>query len=58
MNYKTISKCRGRGRKEILKRLQYVVARHTKRVFQANEYHTDNEFKEIEAYLVSFAIQK
>ena len=52
VNYRTIIQCRGRGRKEIMKRLQVIVARNTKRGFQVNEYHADNEFKKIEADLV------
>ena len=51
MKYKTIVRCRGRGRKEILKRLHAIVFRHTKRGFQVNEYHVDNKFKKIEADL-------
>ena len=52
MNYRTIIRCRGRGRKEILKRLHTIVARQTKRGFQVNEYHADNELKKLEADLV------
>ena len=46
----------GQGRKEILNRLQEIVDRHTKRGFHVNEYHADNEFKKIEAYLVSYKL--
>ena len=36
----------------ILKRLQAIVSRNTKRSLQVNEYHAENEFKKIEADLV------
>ena len=52
VNYRKIIWCRGRGRKEILKRLQAIFARHTKMGFQVNEYHAENELKKIEEYLV------
>ena len=52
VNYRTIVRCHGRGRKNIPKRLQAIVFRHTKRGFQVNEYHADNEFKKIESDLV------
>ena len=52
VNYRDIKRCRGRGRKDILKRPQAIVARYTKRGFQVNEYNADNEFKKIEADLV------
>ena len=54
MKYKTISKCRGRGRKEILKRLQAIFDRHTKRDFPLNGYHAENYFKNIEADIVPY----
>ena len=41
VNYREIVLCRGQCRKEILKRLQAIVARHTKRGIQVNEYHAD-----------------
>ena len=47
VNYKTIRQCRGQGRKEIMNWLQSIVALNTKRGFQLNEYHEDNEFKKI-----------
>ena len=53
-NYRTIRKCRGQGRNGILKRLQAIVARHTNRGFQVNQYHADNYFKKIEAYLLPY----
>ena len=36
VKYRTIIRCRGRGRKDILKRLQAIVSRHTKRGLQVN----------------------
>ena len=47
VKYRTIRRCFGRGRKDILKRLQAIVTPHTKRSFQVNEYHAENEFKNI-----------
>ena len=48
VNYRTIRRCYSRERKDILKRLQAIVVdRHTKRGFHINEYHADNEFKNI-----------
>ena len=58
VNYRTIRQCHGRGRKEILKRIQAIVTRKTKRVLQVNEYHANNSFKKIEADLVSYTIHK
>ena len=52
LNYRTIRRCCGQYRKDILKRLQAIVARHTKRGFQVNEYHADNDFKKIEVDIV------
>ena len=52
VNYRTIRGCRGRVRKDILTRLQAIVAQNTKKVLQVNEYHADNEFMKIETYLV------
>ena len=56
VNYRTIVRCRGWGRKEILKRLQATFSRHTKRIFQVNEYHSENEFKKIEGDIVPYTI--
>ena len=42
VNYRTIIQCRSRGRKEIPKGLQAIVAQNTNRGFQVNEYHADN----------------
>ena len=53
VNYRTTIRCRGQGRKDILKMLQAIVARHTKMSFQVNKYHADNEFRKIEADLVT-----
>ena len=52
VNYRKMILCRSCGRKEILKRLQDIVAWHNKRGFQVNEYNAENEFKKIEAGLV------
>ena len=45
-----------RGKKDILKRLQSIVAGHTKRGFQVNEYHSENEFDKIEADIMPFTL--
>ena len=42
LNYRIIIWCRGRVRKVILKRLQAIVSRNNNRVFQVNEYYTEN----------------
>ena len=39
VNYRTIRRCRGQKRKEILKRLQAIVSRNTNRGFQINDYY-------------------
>ena len=56
VNYRTIIRCCGRGRKDILKRLQAIVSRYTKRGFQVNEYHADNQFKKIEADIITYTL--
>ena len=58
MKYRTIIRCRGQDRKDIPKRIQDIVARNTKRGFQVNEYHTENEFRNIESDLVPYTLHK
>ena len=41
-NHRKIRQCRGWGRKDILKSLQAIVSRNTKRGFQVNDYHEYN----------------
>ena len=41
------------GRKEILKRRQAIVNRHTKRGFQLNDHCSDNAFMKIESDIVT-----
>ena len=57
VNYRKIRRWYVWGRKDILKRLQAIVAWHTNMGFQINEYHADNEFKKIEADLVTPKLQ-
>ena len=52
LNFRTIKRCRGRGRKDILNILQAVVAWNTTMGYQIYEYHSDNEFKNIEANII------
>ena len=47
VNCRTVKICRGCGRKDILNRTQALVAQHNKRGFKINEYHVDNESKNI-----------
>ena len=55
-NYRKTRRCRGQGRKDILKRLQAIVSRHNKIGFQVNYYHADNKFKNIGSDLVPYTL--
>ena len=52
VNYRKIIRRRSRCTKEIMKRLQAIVAWNNKRSFKVNEYHKYNELKKIESDLV------
>ena len=56
VNDQNIKTCRGHGKNKILDILQTIVDQHNKGGFRINEYHADNEFKNIEAYLIPSTI--
>ena len=48
IDYRTIKRFKGRGKVEVMKRLEQIKRQHNNRGFSITEYHTDNEFSNIE----------
>ena len=58
IDYRTIKRFKGRGKVEVMKRLEQIKRQHNNRGFSIIEYHIDNEFSNIEQLIVPAILHK